>query len=71
MASNSPAIKASPGTQTEQPEQTEAEIEILRQLEQQRRARYRLDDNGGDGRPRVDKLRGDDPLLEAFKGGKR
>ena len=68
MGSNSPPTKASPGA-----EQTEAEIEILRQLEKQRRMRYRIEANHVDGRPAVDQLThsGDDPLLAALKQGKR
>ena len=47
--------------------------ELQRQVERDRRARYRREDNNHDGRPRVDKhsYADDDPLLEALKEGKR
>jgi len=57
--------------------QHDAHVRALRELqhevERNRRARYRSEDNNHDGRPRVDKGTYDnsDPLLEALKEGKR
>jgi hypothetical protein len=46
------------------------EIETKRQIDAQRRARYKLEADNGDGRPSVNKF-ADDPLLELLKEGKR
>jgi len=40
------------------------------QVERQRRARYRREQDHGDGRPRVN-YKGEDTLLELLKKGKR
>ena len=59
--------------------QHDAHVRELRKLQRDvernrvHRARYRLEDNNYDGRPRVDKLSHveDDPLLQTLKRGKR
>lgn len=60
MASDLPPTKASPGT-------TPVD---KREIERERRRRYRLEIDNGDGRPSVNRFE-DDPLLAMLKEGKR